>query len=89
MITCLQHRSDIQVTKAMCGADCWTDHCLLIAKVMMHISRTPRPQGKNILRHLDVQKPAAASISHLPTEELERHSEDIMALDSFPTMQEL
>ncbi len=30
-------RQDVRVTKAMCGADCWTDHCLIISKAKLHI----------------------------------------------------
>ena len=30
-------RRDIRVTKAMCGAECWTDHRLIVARLDLHI----------------------------------------------------
>ena len=29
-------RNDVRVTKSMCGADCWTDHRLIISKLNFH-----------------------------------------------------
>ena len=37
IIVRLRDRQDIRVTKAMCGAECWTDHRLMICKL------SPRP----------------------------------------------
>ncbi len=45
-------RRDVQVTKAMCGADCWTDHRLIISKLNLHIQPKRRPQGKTTSRRL-------------------------------------
>ncbi|XP_053887204.1 uncharacterized protein LOC128838801 [Malaclemys terrapin pileata] len=30
-------RQDVRVTKAMCGADCWTDHRLIVSKMKLRI----------------------------------------------------
>lgn len=38
-------RRDVQVSKAMCGAECWTDHRLVISKLNILI-KPRRPQGK-------------------------------------------
>ncbi|XP_035699628.1 craniofacial development protein 2-like [Branchiostoma floridae] len=37
VITRKRDRQDIKVTKAMCGAECWTDHRLIVAKVKLRI----------------------------------------------------
>ena len=39
-------RQDVQVTKALCGAECWTDHRLIICKLNLQIQPPRRPQGK-------------------------------------------
>lgn len=36
-------RQDVRVTKAMCGAECWTDHRLIISKVNLRIQPMRRP----------------------------------------------
>ena len=40
----------------MCGADCWTDHRLVISKLNLRIPPVRRPQGKKVLKKLDVSK---------------------------------
>ena len=47
-------RQDIRVTKAMCGAECWTDHRLLISKVKFKIQPPRRPQGFKTLKRLNI-----------------------------------
>ena len=51
-----QDRQDVRVTKAMCGAECWTDHQLLISKMSLRIQPQRRPQGKKPPKKLDVAK---------------------------------
>ena len=34
------------MTKTMCGADCWTDHRLVVSKLNLRIQPARRPQGK-------------------------------------------
>lgn len=47
-------RRDVRVTKAMCGADCWMDHCLIISKMNLHIQQKRRPQGQKVMKKLNV-----------------------------------
>ena len=50
-------RRDVRITKSMCGADCWTDHRLLVSKMNMHVQPHVRPQGvKAAPKKLDVNK---------------------------------
>ena len=49
-------RQDVKVTKTMCGADCWTDHRLVVSKLNLRIQPARRPQGKKALKRLDVSK---------------------------------
>ena len=49
-------RTDRQ-TKTMCGADCWTDHRLLVSKLNLRIQPAARRlQGKKAAKRLDVSK---------------------------------
>ena len=49
-------RQDVRVTKTMCGADCWTDHRLVVSKLNLRIQHVRRPQGKKVPKKLDVSK---------------------------------
>ena len=49
-------RQDVRVTKTMCGADCWTDHKLVVSKLNLRIQPARRPQGKKAPKRLDVSK---------------------------------
>ena len=49
-------RQDVRVTKTMCGADCWTDHRLVVSKLNLRIQPVRRPQGKKEPEKLDVSK---------------------------------
>ena len=49
-------RQDVRVTKTMCGADCWTDHRLVVSKLNLRIQPTRRPQGNKVPRRLDFTK---------------------------------
>ena len=40
----------------MCGADCWTDHRLVVSKLNLCIQPVRRPQGKKMPKKLDVSK---------------------------------
>ena len=48
-------RQDVRVTKTLCGADCWTDHRLVVRK-LKKIQPARRPQGKKAPKRLDVSK---------------------------------
>ena len=49
-------RQDVGVTKTMCGADCWTDHRLVVSKLNLKNQPARRPQGKKAPMRLDVSK---------------------------------
>ena len=51
-----KNRQDIRVTKTMCGADCWTDHRLVVSKLNTRIQSAQRTQGKKVPKSLDVSK---------------------------------
>ena len=40
----------------MCGADCWTNHRLVVSKLNLRIQPVRRPQGKKVPKKLDVSK---------------------------------
>ena len=46
VLTRQKDRHDILVTKSMCGADCWTDHKLIMTKLSLQIQQKRRPQGQ-------------------------------------------
>ncbi|KAK3776390.1 hypothetical protein RRG08_023743 [Elysia crispata] len=48
------NRQDVRVTKAMCGADCWTDHRLIVSTLKLRILPMRRPQGQKIPKRLNV-----------------------------------
>ncbi|KAJ1104385.1 hypothetical protein NDU88_001797 [Pleurodeles waltl] len=60
-------RQDVRVTKAMCGADCWTDHRLILSK---HIQPRRCPQVKKTNRQLNVSNLSQHSVR-------QNHSEDL------------
>ena len=65
-----REKKDVRVTKAMCGAECWTDHRLLISKLNIRIQPQGRPQGKKAPKRLDVSKLNRDNIKQALTEEL-------------------
>ena len=56
-------RQDVCVTKSMCGADCWTDHRLIVSKMKIRIFPKRRPQGKAAKKRLHVSKLKNPSVS--------------------------
>ena len=49
-------RQDVRVTKTMCGADCWTDHRLVVSKLNLRSQPVRRPHGKKVPKKFDVSK---------------------------------
>ena len=47
-------RQDMRVTKSMCGADCWTDHRLIVIKLNIRVQPKRRPQGKKAPKRLNI-----------------------------------
>ena len=56
VITRARDISDVRVTKAMCGADCWTDHRLILSKLNLRIQHPRRPQKPKPPKRLNVSK---------------------------------
>ena len=50
----------MRVTRAMCGAECWTDHRLVVSKLNLKIQPKRRRQGKKSKKKLNVQSLANA-----------------------------
>lgn len=70
-------RQDVKVTKAMCGAECWTDHRLLISKLNIRIQPPRRPQGKKVPMRLNVSKLKCAQVKQSLAEELDSKLEPL------------
>ena len=49
-------KADVRVTKSMCGADCWTDHRLIVSKMKLIILPPKRPQGPKAPKKMDAAK---------------------------------
>ena len=71
VITHAKDNHDIQVTKAMCGVDCWTDHRLIISKLKFRIQPPHHPQGKKASKKLNTNKLLLESVSQKLSEDLE------------------
>ena len=64
-------RQDMQVTRAMCGAKCWTDHHLIISKLNLCIQPKRHPQGMKTPKCLNVNKLKLSCIKQSLTDTLE------------------
>ena len=71
LITRAKDNHDVRVTKAMCGADCWTDHRLIISKLKFRIQPPRRPQGKKASKRLNTNKLLLESVSQKLSEDLD------------------
>lgn len=74
-------RQDVRVTKAMCGAECWTDHRLIVCKLNLQIQPPRRPQGKKAPKRLAVSKLKSPDIKQQLSVTLDERLENI-ALDN-------
>ncbi|XP_053873541.1 uncharacterized protein LOC128831252 [Malaclemys terrapin pileata] len=74
-------RQDIRVTKAMCGADCWTDHRLIVSKMKLRIMPKRRPQGCKALKRINVSKLKISRITENLAEDLENELADLRIED--------
>jgi hypothetical protein len=79
-------RQDVRVTKAMCGADCWTDHRLVVSKVKFKVQPPRRPQGFKAPKRVNIAKlkqgDTAQSLSEAmdsQMESLDPESQDVEA----------
>ena len=55
--------SDVRVKKSMRGADCWTDHRLLVSKLTLRIQPKRPPQGETLMKRLNVTQLRDKSVS--------------------------
>ncbi|KAL8605813.1 hypothetical protein ACOMHN_064121 [Nucella lapillus] len=49
-------RQDVRITKAVCGADCWTDHRPIVSKLIFSIQQKRTPQGQKDAKKLNITK---------------------------------
>jgi hypothetical protein len=61
----------------MSGANCWTDHCLVLTKLKLRFNPKRRPQGKKTTKRLNVNKLKNSSISQELKSKLEQQAEQI------------
>ena len=64
-------RLDMWVTRAMCGANCWIDHCLIISKLNLCIQLKRHPQDMKTPKCLNVNKLKLSCIKQFLTNTLE------------------
>ena len=69
------------MTKSMCGADCWTDHPLIISKMKIRILQKQRHQGKPAPKRFNVSKLNRPSISAELTHTMEERTQHIQVTD--------
>ena len=81
VITRQRDRQDVRVTKTMCGAECWTDHRLLISKLNIRIQPPRRPQGKKAPKRLNVSKLQKVDVKQSLSEEIDKKLQQLK-LDS-------
>lgn len=64
-------RQDVRVTKAMCGAECWTDHRLVVSKLKLRVEPKRRPQGVKAPKRLNISKLKVSNIKQSLVDTLE------------------
>lgn len=70
-------RQDVRITRSMCGAECWTDHRLILTKLQLKIPPKRRPQGKIVPPRLNIRRLKTQEKSKELTQELERQADKI------------
>nr|VZI42320.1 unnamed protein product [Spirometra erinaceieuropaei] len=73
-----RNERDVLVTKAIAGADGWTDHRLVISKMRIRLQPRRRPQGKRPPGKLNV------ALLYLPAHHLHSSNELAQRLDNLP-----
>ena len=71
IIVRLRDRQDVRVTKTMCGAECWTDHRLVVCKLKLHVQPKRRPQGVKAPKPLNISKLKVSNINQSFADTLE------------------
>ena len=75
-------RQDVRVTKAMCDAECWTDHRPIISIINIRILPKRCPQGKPAPKHLNVVSLNKQAVSTELKETLEERAQQIQISDN-------
>ncbi|XP_052435586.1 uncharacterized protein LOC127975489 [Carassius gibelio] len=70
-------RHDVRVTKTMCGAECWTDHRLIIYKLSIQIKPSRHPQGQRHVKHLNITRLQQEHTRLAFVEALDHHLESL------------
>ena len=65
-------RQDVRVTKTMCGAECWTDHRLIVSKLNLRVQPKRRPQGEKAPKRLNISKLKVSDIRQYFADTLEQ-----------------
>ena len=76
IITRRKDSQDFRITKAMRGADCWTDHRLIMSKLHLHACKKRRPQGQRTAKRLNVKRLQCEEICQSLESELESNLSD-------------
>ena len=74
-------RQDVRVTKAMCSAECWTDHRLIVCKLKICVQPKRCLQGMKTPRRLNTWKLKVPNIKQSFVDTLESHLESTMMND--------
>ena len=82
VITRRRDRQDVLITKSMCGADCYTDHKLIVSKLSLRILPKRRPQGQKVAKKVNIAKLKSGPSKDKFVEELNKGLKDI---NSSPT----
>lgn len=79
VITRRRDIQDVRITRAMRGADCWTDHLLLRCKLSFSIASRHRHQKPAIKKKLDVQRLNNPATKETLTTNLTKQLEELPA----------
>ena len=84
VITRRRDIKDIIVTRAMRGADCWSDHVMLRCRASFTIARRHRKQPSSVKKKLDVKKLNDPHVQETLNDCLARNLEQIPQIDGDP-----
>ena len=72
------------ITKSMCGADCYTDHKLIVSKLSLQILPKRRPQGQKVVKKMDIAKLKEATTKDKFVKQLNNGLKDIKSNPTDP-----
>ena len=68
----------------MCGADCYTDHKLIVSKLSLQLMPKRRPQGQKVAKKMDNAKQKEASTKDKFVKDLKNGLKDIKTSPTDP-----